>query len=342
MKYNLLTAISFFLFLSVSASDRDSTVSYHLPDSIRAVQFMAEITVTAVTGKKESFTGIQTDIVKLSLEAEKNEREIVFEFPASATVMATGLQVDAGEKGELEFDYNWSVNETYKLLIAVATDSADNSSLYTGYVWLPKESKWKLIGTCKINGRWTTLQNTSVFHTTGRKNKMAITTGQVWCLRKNGSWKNMNPGTAPSPVINLLSHIDSVEQRLYEKKQIEAAITSGKTDAKNYQDGVYYTLMKEGTGRQVSVTDMVVVHYKGYLFNDGSVFDQTSDKPVTFPLKRLIRGWQQGLPLCKVGGKIKLVIPSDLAYSIRTMAVKIPPNSILVFEIEVVDVNPTR
>jgi len=73
------------------------------------------------------------------------------------------------------------------------------------------------------------------------------------------------------------------------------------------------------------------------LFSDGTVFDQAKDKPATFPLKRLIRGWQIAAPLVKVGGKIKIVIPSGLAYSIRTRAAKIPPNSILVFEIEVVD-----
>jgi len=340
MKYNLLTAFSFLLFLSANATDQDSTVSYNLPDSVRAVQFLAEITVTAVTGKKESFAGIKTDIVQLSLEAEKNEREIVFIFPASATVMATGLQVDATEKGELEFDYNWAVNETYKLMIAVATDSAENFSLYSGYVWLPKENKWKLIGTCKINGRWTTLQSPSVFHTTGRKNKIALTTGQVWCQRMNGSWKNMNPGTAAAPVINLLSHMDSAQQRIHEKKLIEDAIASGKTDTKNNLEGVYFTMMKEGSGRQVTVNDTVVAYYKGYLFSDGLVFDQTKDKPASFPLKRLIRGWQVGVPLCKVGGKIKLVMPSDLAYSIRTRSAKIPPNSILVFEIEVVDTKP--
>ena len=100
--------------------------------------------------------------------------------------------------------------------------------------------------------------------------------------------------------------------------------------------------MKEGTGRQVSVDDTVTVHYKGYLFVNDSVFDQTKEKPATFPLKRLIRGWQIGVPLCRVGGKIKLVIPSDLAYSIRTRAAKIPPNSILVFEIEIVDAKPAQ
>ena len=105
----------------------------------------------------------------------------------------------------------------------------------------------------------------------------------------------------------------------------------------NIHDGVYYSILKEGTGRQVSVNDTVTIFYKGYLFNDGSVFDETKDKPATFPLKRLIMGWQIGVPLCKVGGKIKIIIPSNLGYSIRTRAAKIPPNSILVFEIEVVD-----
>ena len=68
--------------------------------------------------------------------------------------------------------------------------------------------------------------------------------------------------------------------------------------------------------------------------------DQSKEKPAIFPLKRLIKGWQIGVPLLKVGGKIKLVVPSDLAYSIRTRSAKIPPNSILEFEIEVLDAKP--
>jgi len=55
-------------------------------------------------------------------------------------------------------------------------------------------------------------------------------------------------------------------------------------------------------------------------------------------LKRLIKGWQIGLPVCKVGGKIKLIIPSGLAYSIRSMNAAIPLNSIMVFDIEVLGV----
>jgi FKBP-type peptidyl-prolyl cis-trans isomerase len=101
-------------------------------------------------------------------------------------------------------------------------------------------------------------------------------------------------------------------------------------------------MMKEGTGKAVQATDTVKIFYKGYLFSDGTIFDQTTDSPRSFPLNRLIQGWQIGLPLLKTGGKIKLVIPSHLAYSIRTRSPKIPPNSTLVFEIEVVDATPVK
>ena len=341
MKKHLCFCLLLLISTITNATVKDSTILYNLPDSVKAVQFMAEINVTAIKNKKEAFAGIKTDVVKLSLESDKNNRAIVFEFPSSGKVMATGLHVDAKEKGEMEFDYNWSVNETYKLLIAIATDSAENFSLYSGYIWLPNENKWKLIGTCKISGQWSTIKNPASF-SSGKKGSLQTNIGQVWCQRKNNTWKNMKADGQTAPVINLLSHIDSLQQRKAEIQVITDAIALGKTDATIYADGIYYTIMKEGTGRKVSVSDTVVAFYKGYLFKDVQVFDQTKDKPATFPLKQLINGWQTGLPFCKVGGKIKIVIPSDLAYSIRTRAAKIPPNSILVFEIEVVEVKPPQ
>jgi FKBP-type peptidyl-prolyl cis-trans isomerase len=90
------------------------------------------------------------------------------------------------------------------------------------------------------------------------------------------------------------------------------------------------------------LTDTLVVHYKGSLFSDGSVFDQTKEKPATFPLGRLIKGWQLGLTQCRVGGKIRLYIPSGSAYGIRTLSTAIPPNSILVFDVEVLDAKEKR
>ena len=337
MKYYLLPVLSFLFIQSAKAVDKDSTVYYNLPDSVNAVQFMAEVKVMSVATSKEVFAGIKTDAVKLSLESDKNERTIVFAFPKTADVMAAGLNTDTGEKGEIEWKYNWRENETYKLLIATASDSAGNFSLYTGYIFLPKENKWKLIGSCKISGRWNTIQAPASFNTKTRKGSLQIHIGEVWCQRQNGSWMNLKNDSLPSPTINLYVHIDSIQQRQIDKKIIEDAIVSGKKDVRENAKGIYYEMIKEGTGKQVSADDTVTIFYKGYLFANDSIFDQTKEKPATFPLKRLIKGWQIGVPLCKVGGKIKLVIPSDLAYSIRTRSAKIPPNSILVFEIEVLD-----
>ena len=321
-----------FTFLNSFANNKDSLIYYQLPDSVKAVSFLAEVSVGTITTKKEVFAGIKTDVVKLSLESDKKDKEIVFEFPSSASVVANGLGVKA-EKGELSWNYNWMENESYKLLIATASDSAGNFALYSGYIFLPNEKKWKLIGTCKILGQWNTLKQPATFRSQIKNNSLQLNIHEAWCQRNNGSWKNLLEKNLSFPVVNLFSHVDSLEQLEIDKKLITAA----NTDAKNIHDGVYYTILKEGNGRQVSVNDTVSVFYKGYLLSDNSVFDQTKDKPAIFPLKRLIMGWQIGVPLCKVGGKIKIIIPSNIGYSIRTRGAKIPPNSVLVFEIEVVD-----
>ena len=341
MKRFLLFAFLLFAIAS-SANTKDSTIYYSLPDSVKVVSFLAEISVGTINTKKEVFTGIKTDVVKLALESDKNGKEVVFEFPSGASIMATGLTIKK-EKDELSWMYNWSENENYKLMIATAGDSTGNFALYSGYIFLPKEKKWKLIGTCKISGQWNTLKQPAVFYSGVKKNPLQININEAWCQRQNGSWKNMLQKNAASPVVSLLTHVDSLDQLNVDKAIIEdyrksrGGIHNWDTLTYKEYNGIHYAMMKEGTGRQVSVTDTVTVFYKGYLLKDLSVFDETKDKPATFPLKRLIMGWQLGVPLCKVGGKIRIIIPSNLAYSIRTRAAKIPPNSILVFEIEVVD-----
>ena len=336
MKRILIFLFLIIAFFGASASSKDSVIYYQLPDSVKAVSFLAEVAIGPFSAKKEVYAGIKTDVVKLSLESDKKEREIVFEFPGSAVIVANGLGVKT-EKGEMSWKYNWLENEKYRLLIATAGDSAGNFALYSGYIFLSKEKKWKLIGSCKIFGHWNTLKQPTAFRSQVKNNSLQLNINEAWCQRQNGSWKNMLQENAMLPVVNLLSHVDSLDQLNNDLKYIQRSISENKTDAKQSHENVSYTIMKEGTGRQVSVNDTVTVFYKGYLLKDGSVFDETKDKPATFPLKRLIMGWQIGVPLCKVGGKIKIVIPSNLAYSIRTRAAKIPPNSILVFEVEVVD-----
>lgn len=144
------------------------------------------------------------------------------------------------------------------------------------------------------------------------------------------------PATNKRPTIDYGKNVDSAIQAALDQELIYKAIKNKKIDTTGNRSGVYYKILKEGTGDIVSLNDTLTVFYKGYLLKDGTVFDQTKDKPATFPLKRLIKGWQLGLPQTKLGSKIQLIIPSGLAYTIRTRSNSIPPNSILVFEIELV------
>jgi FKBP-type peptidyl-prolyl cis-trans isomerase FkpA len=124
-----------------------------------------------------------------------------------------------------------------------------------------------------------------------------------------------------------------------EKVKIKTYLTDKKLTAKSLSSGVCYVEEKTGTGTSMpTLASTVTVNYKGYLL-DGTVFDQTpadGSKPIAFPLSNLIRGWQEGIPTMKKGGKTKLFIPSSLGYG-ATASGKIPANSILVFEIELVD-----
>ncbi len=95
----------------------------------------------------------------------------------------------------------------------------------------------------------------------------------------------------------------------------------------------------EGTGDVVPYDAKVTAHYTGALAADGTIFQSSHDgpdRPLTFTLKQVIKGWQQGVPGMQVGGTRRLIIPADLAYGSRSPAANIPPNSDLVFDIELV------
>lgn len=341
MRYFLVFICCAASFTGLRAAEKDSVRLLQLPDTVKAVSFIADIYMNTTDSKKEYAAGIRTALVSLELERENKEREVVFRFPSSAKIVATGLDVEQDDD-ELEWEYEWKDETTYKLLIASAADSAGNFVLHSGYIFLPGQNKWKLIGTCRTDG-YTTLHSPGII-TSGDRATHPAFLSNAWVQRPNGGWYYFSGDNIDTvyarPVINPMPNIDSVGQYNKEKALLEKAIKEGKTDVSNSVEGVYYRIIDAGNGKPVSVTDTVTVRYTLRIYNTTDVIDQANEKPATFPLNRLIKAWQLAVPLVKTGGKIKLVIPSGLAYSIRTRAPKIPPNSILEFDIEVLDTKP--
>jgi FKBP-type peptidyl-prolyl cis-trans isomerase len=112
-------------------------------------------------------------------------------------------------------------------------------------------------------------------------------------------------------------------------------------DKKTLRSGLSYMDIKEGAGEEARSGQQVTVHYTGYLVN-GKKFDSSLDRnqPFTFTLGtgQVIKGWDEGVAGMKVGGKRKLIIPSDLGYGSRGAGGVIPPNAELVFDVELLGV----
>ncbi|MCW8832250.1 MAG: FKBP-type peptidyl-prolyl cis-trans isomerase [Colwellia sp.] len=112
-----------------------------------------------------------------------------------------------------------------------------------------------------------------------------------------------------------------------------------KEGVKVTESGIQYVVLTDAEGEKPAATDTVKVHYKGTFLN-GDTFDSSYDRgePAVFPLNRVIKGWTEGVQLMSVGSKYKFTIPSDLAYGPNGNPPRIPGNSVLEFEIELLEI----
>lgn len=121
------------------------------------------------------------------------------------------------------------------------------------------------------------------------------------------------------------------EAFLAENKNKEGVVT--------LPSGLQYKVIQAGSGPFPKATDSVTVHYRGKLL-DGTQFDSSFDRgqPVTFGVNQVIRGWIEALQLMQPGAKWELYIPAELAYGSRGAGHAIPPNSTLIFEVELLEI----
>ena len=153
-------------------------------------------------------------------------------------------------------------------------------------------------------------------------------------------------------MVETLQSYDAEVKAAAEKKQIEVA-EKAKVDAAEFlaknakasgvtvtESGLQYSVITKAKGAKPAAEDTVSVHYVGTLV-DGTEFDSSIKRgqPAKFPLNRVIPGWTEGVQLMSVGEKYKFVIPSDLAYG-EQGAGAIPPGSTLIFEVELLEIEP--
>ncbi|NMM47421.1 FKBP-type peptidyl-prolyl cis-trans isomerase [Flammeovirgaceae bacterium KN852] len=148
----------------------------------------------------------------------------------------------------------------------------------------------------------------------------------------------------PEERMNYMTELSSKLKEKQKAKDLEVIkeyiASEGLENVQSTESGIHYIVNQEGEGDSPTATDAVKVHYEGRLL-DGTKFDSSLDRgePITFPLNRVIPGWTEGVQLMTVGSKYTFIIPSTLAYGERGTP-GIPANSVLVFDVELLDINP--
>ncbi len=162
----------------------------------------------------------------------------------------------------------------------------------------------------------------------------------------------LRDGIAGSPKVDFGQYSASVNKLAQQRASAAAEVEKKDSDAflekiakekgaEKAASGLIYIPIKEGNGASPKATDLVKVHYKGSL-RDGSVFDSSIDRgqPASFPLNRVIACWSEGVQKMKVGGKARLACPSSIAYGDRGAPPKIKPGAALLFEVELLGIEP--
>ncbi|MDR3300949.1 MAG: FKBP-type peptidyl-prolyl cis-trans isomerase [Spirochaetaceae bacterium] len=149
-----------------------------------------------------------------------------------------------------------------------------------------------------------------------------------------------DPGMSEESAALIVRNVLQIAQdKLARENRAKSAVfleeNAKKKNIQTTKSGLQYELIAQGDGAHVSLDTIVKVNYTGSLI-DGSVFDSNAEDggPAEIPLNRVIPGFAEGIALMQVGGRVKLFIPPDLGYGEEGAGENIPPNAVLIFDVE--------
>ena len=237
--------------------------------------------------------------------------------------VGTGVEAKNGDLIEINFK-GWMIKDSSSLFTDWAVDSTKKADLIADSYAMNQPIKIILGSESFIKGS----EEGMVGMKAGGQRTIIIPSSLAYGPQGMGP---IPPNTNIKVLIELVSSKEVTAVKMWDVDS-----TLFKTTA----SGLKYAIIQEGEGSVIEAQKQVVVHYSGFLL-DGTKFDSSveRDEPLTFTAGagQVIPGWDEGLLLLKKGSKAKFIIPSNLAYGERDLG-KIPPNSTLVFDVEIVDV----
>jgi len=234
----------------------------------------------------------------------------------------TGAEAKNGDLIEIHFK-GWIVKDSSNLFSDWSVDSTKKADLIADSYAMNQPMKFVLGTESFIKGS----EEGIVGMKTGGQRTIIIPSNCAYGPQGMGP---IPPNSSIKVLIELVSTKEAVVAKMWDVDS-----TLFKTTA----SGLRYAIIQEGEGELVGKEKQATVHYSGFLLN-GTKFDSSveRDEPFTFVVGvgQVIPGWDEGVQLMKKGSKARLIVPSDLAYGDRDLG-KIPPNSTLIFDVEVID-----
>lgn len=241
----------------------------------------------------------------------------------SEVKVGTGAEAKSGDLVEIHFK-GWMIKDSSDLFSDWSVDSTKKADLIADSYAMNQPMKFVLGTDSFIKGS----EEGIVGMKAGGQRAIVIPSNLAYGPQGMGP---IPPNTSIRVLVELVSTKEAVTAKMWDVDS-----TLFKTTA----SGLKYAIINEGEGELVAKEKQVTVHYSGFLL-DGTKFDSSveRDEPFTFVagVGQVIPGWDEGVQLMKKGSKARFIIPSNLAYGDRDLG-KIPPNSALIFDVELLDI----